>query len=164
MRIACLTIAVCAAVALAFNLKGSLFSGSAGTYGIPMFLGLNAIALYHMSNGAFREEIPALWFWLPVADCLRLMIQRVMKGRSPFTPDRSHLHHVLERIVGRRGVLPAYLLLLAAPGVAALASETLGLAVLALCLGVYGMVFVPALARFAARTSVQPAIGVYPAE
>lgn len=164
MRIACLTIAVCAAVALTFNLKGSLFSGSAGTYGVPMFLGLNAIALYHRADGAFHEEIPALWFWLPVADCLRLFAWRMVKRRSPLTPDRNHLHHVLLEAVGPRLALPVYLAMLALPGVAALVYEPLGVAMLVLCLAIYAIIFSPALIRITGAVASPRLSGVYPAE
>jgi UDP-GlcNAc:undecaprenyl-phosphate GlcNAc-1-phosphate transferase len=140
MQIAVLGLACCAAVALAFNLRGFLFSGSAGTYGVPMFLGLNALALYKMSNGHFQEITPVLWFWLPVADCLRLFAWRMIKGRSPFSPDRLHIHHTLERSVGRAGVLPVYLILLAAPGVVGVTSVGAGLATLVLCIAVYAAI------------------------
>ncbi len=33
-------------------------------------------------------------FSLPVFDTLRVMIARMLKGRSPFTPDKTHLHHL----------------------------------------------------------------------
>lgn len=31
---------------------------------------------------------------VPVFDTLRVMIQRILKHRSPFSPDRNHLHHL----------------------------------------------------------------------
>lgn len=30
---------------------------------------------------------------MPVCDTLRVMIMRIMRGQSPFTPDKTHLHH-----------------------------------------------------------------------
>jgi hypothetical protein len=32
---------------------------------------------------------------LPVFDTLRVMVYRIAKGVSPFTPDKNHLHHIL---------------------------------------------------------------------
>ena len=32
---------------------------------------------------------------VPVFDTLRVMITRIIKGRSPFSADRTHLHHLL---------------------------------------------------------------------
>lgn len=35
---------------------------------------------------------------VPVADTLRVMTMRVLKGRSPFSPDKTHLHHAFVAI------------------------------------------------------------------
>lgn len=32
---------------------------------------------------------------IPVFDCLRVMLARILRGTSPFYPDRTHLHHLL---------------------------------------------------------------------
>ena len=32
---------------------------------------------------------------VPVFDCLRVMFTRILKGTSPFSPDKTHLHHLL---------------------------------------------------------------------
>lgn len=32
---------------------------------------------------------------IPVFDTLRVMVRRISRGRSPFSPDRTHLHHLL---------------------------------------------------------------------
>jgi UDP-GlcNAc:undecaprenyl-phosphate GlcNAc-1-phosphate transferase len=52
-------LAISAAVALVFNLKGRLFSGSAGSYAVSLFIGFSAIALYRRSGGLtvrFRQR------------------------------------------------------------------------------------------------------------
>lgn len=108
------------AVALAFNLSGRLFSGSAGSYAGPLFIGLATIAAYRLSQGTMSAELPVFWFWLPVIDCLRLSAQRMRRGRSPFSADRNHFHHILLDLLTPRAALVVYLVLLAAPGVLAL--------------------------------------------
>ena len=35
---------------------------------------------------------------IPLCDTLRIFIVRLSKGRSPFTPDKSHIHHALMRL------------------------------------------------------------------
>jgi UDP-GlcNAc:undecaprenyl-phosphate GlcNAc-1-phosphate transferase len=35
---------------------------------------------------------------LPLADTAFVFVRRILGGFSPFTPDRSHLHHLLERL------------------------------------------------------------------
>lgn len=35
---------------------------------------------------------------IPLLDTLRIFIIRMVKGKSPFAPDKSHLHHALMRM------------------------------------------------------------------
>lgn len=85
---------------LLFNLRlpgrerASIFMGDAGS----MFLGF-ALTWYaiSLSQGESRVISPAaaLWFMmLPIFDTVTMMLRRVLRGRSPFSPDREHLHHV----------------------------------------------------------------------
>ena len=107
-------------VTLAFNLKGRLFSGSSGAYTASFLIGLGTIAAYRR-GGALSAIEPILWFWLPVLDCVRLMVSRKIAGKSPFRGDRNHIHHILQAYfgIGSPYVLASYLGLLAAPGLAA---------------------------------------------
>src|SRR6185437_4631991 len=59
-------------------------------------------------------EAVMVWFFLPVVDCLRLLVQRPMHGRSPFKGDRNHFHHRLHARFGKHGGLAIYLGLVAA--------------------------------------------------
>jgi UDP-GlcNAc:undecaprenyl-phosphate GlcNAc-1-phosphate transferase len=45
-------------------------------------------------RGRTFPPIAALWVvLLPLADCVSLMARRIRAGRSPFSPDREHIHH-----------------------------------------------------------------------
>ena len=49
-------------------------------------------------QGALISPVAALWlFAIPLVDTLSVMLRRVWMGQSPFTPDRNHLHHLLQR-------------------------------------------------------------------
>ena len=95
-----LVIAVMAAFLL-FNMRSSLlpqariFMGNGGS----MFLGLLLAWVFIQSaQGEDRIITPvtALWvFALPILDTVCIMIRRIIKGRSPFAPDREHFHHIL---------------------------------------------------------------------
>ena len=87
-------------------------------------------------------EVPVFWFWLPVLDCLRLMVNRVLNGRSPFAGDRNHFHHMLMNHMRVRYALIVYLGLLAAPGAAAIVNRDWASAVLLMCIGCYGALLV----------------------
>ncbi len=74
-----------------------IFMGDAGS----TFLGLGiAWALISFSQGdnLIFSPVTALWiFAVPLTDTAFVMIRRVSHGKSPFTPDREHLHHFLIR-------------------------------------------------------------------
>ena len=107
------------AVALVFNLRGKLFSGSAGAYAASLFVALGAIAAYRQTGGTLYAQTPVFWFWLPVFDCLRLFLTRTLQGKSPFAGDRNHFHHMLLDVMPVRFALPVYLFLLSLPGAVA---------------------------------------------
>jgi len=100
VRILLLLAAVIVAFLL-FNLRifgrkrASVFMGDAGS----MFLGfVLAWFVIHLSQGEERAMTPvtALWFLaVPLVDTVSQMLRRILKGRSPFAPDREHFHHVL---------------------------------------------------------------------
>lgn len=74
--------------------RASVFMGDAGS----MFLGF-ALTWFtiKLSQEPMRVMTPsaALWFLMvPIFDTVAMMLRRLSKGRSPFTPDREHLHHV----------------------------------------------------------------------
>ena len=128
---------ICAGITLVFNLRGRLFSGSAGAYSSAIFIGLSAIATYHHSQGALQATTVALWFWLPVADCIRVMLHRLKARKSPFEGDRDHFHHLLLVQFGQRLALPIYLILLGLPGLVAILDPKLGQIALVGCFAAY---------------------------
>ncbi len=114
-------LAITLAIGFVFNLTGRLFLGDSGTYSLSIAVGLLAIYCYQTNFATLPADIVALWFLVPVMDCLRLMATRVLRGRSPFTSDRNHLHHILERLMPWRRALPVYLAMVALPNLMALA-------------------------------------------
>jgi UDP-GlcNAc:undecaprenyl-phosphate GlcNAc-1-phosphate transferase len=85
---------------LLFNLRlpgrsrAAIFMGDAGSMFLGYALTWFAISL---SQGENRAMAPAaaLWFlMLPLFDTVSMMLRRFTKGRSPFSADREHIHHV----------------------------------------------------------------------
>ncbi|WP_259377156.1 UDP-N-acetylglucosamine--undecaprenyl-phosphate N-acetylglucosaminephosphotransferase [Colwellia sp. BRX9-1] len=75
-----------------------IFMGDAGS----MFIGLSVIWLLTMGtqneNASFRP-VTALWICaVPLMDMLAIVVRRYKNGKSPFKPDRDHLHHILQRV------------------------------------------------------------------
>ena len=110
------------AIALIFNLNGRLFLGDSGSYAISISMGILAIYVYTVGFDRLPADIVAIWFLVPVLDCLRLMVMRMVRGRSPFSSDRHHLHHMLQGLMSTRRALMCYLGLVAGPAVLAWAA------------------------------------------
>ena len=99
VRILLLLAAVIVAFLL-FNLRSGrrralVFMGDAGS----MFLGfVLAWFFIHLSQGGERLMTPATALWIfavPLIDTVSQMLRRILKGRSPFSADRGHFHHIL---------------------------------------------------------------------
>ncbi len=74
-----------------------IFMGDGGSY----FLGftLAAISIIGPAKGLTTVSliIPLLILSLPLADMSAVIMNRLREGRSPFRPDRNHIHHRLLR-------------------------------------------------------------------
>lgn len=94
---------------LLFNLKpkGKVFLGDCGSYGITFIIGLLVIMAH--ARGQVPIETIIVWFFIPILDCLRLLVSRARQGLSPFEPDRDHFHHRLEDRFGKTWGLACYL-------------------------------------------------------
>jgi UDP-GlcNAc:undecaprenyl-phosphate/decaprenyl-phosphate GlcNAc-1-phosphate transferase len=73
----------------------TIFMGDAGSQFLGLMLGSLAILLTHTETTAFSPVLPLLIVGLPILDTLLVMVQRLSEGRSPFAPDKNHLHHRL---------------------------------------------------------------------
>ena len=125
------------AITLGFNLRGRLFLGDSGTYAITMVVAIVAIDAYNQAPARLPADVVALWFLVPVLDCLRLMVWRAAARRSPFDADKHHLHHFLLRRMSPGRVLACYLAMIGLPGVLALVWPQGTLAWAAAVLAVY---------------------------
>lgn len=100
-----LIVAVAIVPFLVFNLFGKpegsrlrkIFMGDAGS----MFVGFTVVwLLAEGSQGPAPVFKPVLALWIiavPLMDMAAVMIRRWRKGKSPFTADRDHLHHIFMR-------------------------------------------------------------------
>lgn len=86
-------------IVMIFNLKGRLFLGDGGTYALSVLWGMLAIYLHQIVPQAIPGDLVVLWFIIPVLDCIRLIVSRVINGQSPFEGDRNHLHHLIFEVM-----------------------------------------------------------------
>ncbi len=86
---------------LIFNVRTAkqparVFMGDAGSLALGFLLVWLAISLSQGTNQAITP-IAAVWILaVPLLDAVTVMLRRVMDGRSPFSADRHHLHHILQ--------------------------------------------------------------------
>lgn len=73
----------------------SVFMGDTGSQFLGYSLGYMVVVLTQNVNSAVSPVLLVLMLGLPILDTLSVMIQRIREGRSPFSPDRNHLHHKL---------------------------------------------------------------------
>ena len=140
------------AIALPFNLRGHLFLGDSGTYAISIVVGALTLYVYSVNFTALPADFVMLWFLVPVLDCLRLMVTRVITGRSPFSSDRRHLHHILWQLLPPPGALGVYLGLVAVPAILAALAPTATLLLVVLALSCYATILGLGRWRPAARS------------
>lgn len=80
--------------------KSKIFMGDCGSLTIGLLLAVFSIKVYQSASlipGHSPRPLVMGFAVLivPLFDALRVVLLRVLKGRSPFKPDRSHMHHQL---------------------------------------------------------------------
>lgn len=87
-----------------FGLKSKMYVGDGGTMMTGTVISAlvftilrrnNPILSLETSIGFSRAAFCLAVMSIPIADCLRVMFGRMLHGRSPFLPDKTHLHHYL---------------------------------------------------------------------
>ena len=89
-----------------FGNKSRMFIGDAGTMMMGIMLVWFTISVLRSDSSlkllAIQKNVNMIAMSLaimsvPVFDTVRVMVQRMVHGKSPFHPDKTHLHHVLIR-------------------------------------------------------------------
>lgn len=72
-----------------------VFLGDAGSQSLGFITAALTIFLVERVNTALSPALPLLLLGLPILDTLWVVALRLASGRSPFSPDRRHIHHQL---------------------------------------------------------------------
>ena len=89
-----------------FGKRSKMFLGDAGTMMIGILLVWFTISALRSDSSmtvlAYHKKVNMIAMALailsvPVFDTVRVMAQRIWRGKSPFNPDKTHLHHVFVR-------------------------------------------------------------------
>ena len=74
-----------------------IFLGDAGSMFLGFTLGAVFVSLSQGPDAAFRPVAAGWLLGLPIMDTVAVMVARVLRKTSPFTPGRDHTHHLLLR-------------------------------------------------------------------
>ncbi|TCV79111.1 MraY family glycosyltransferase [Sulfurirhabdus autotrophica] len=81
---------------LRFNTyPASIFMGDGGSQFLGFAAGVLAILLTQVVNPVLSPAVAILILGLPILDTFMVMSQRLYERRSPFSPDKNHIHHKL---------------------------------------------------------------------
>lgn len=80
-----------------------IFMGDCGSLTIGMLLSVFAVKVCHYDPDGIQQSPYAIVFAfsiliVPLFDALRVILFRIYTGKSPFKPDKNHLHHQLLRL------------------------------------------------------------------
>jgi len=101
VAVLCVVLAGSLAGFLRYNFQpASIFQGTAGV----MFMGYTLAILSIL--GTAKVAVAVLVLGVPIIDTFWVIVRRLSGGRSPFTPDRGHIHHrLLDLGLGHRGTV-----------------------------------------------------------
>lgn len=73
-----------------------IFMGDTGSLTLGFIIAFTAIQLtQNPGDKTVDPLVPALLLIVPILDTIRVSCSRILRGRSPFSADRNHLHHKL---------------------------------------------------------------------
>lgn len=86
-----------------FGKKSKMFIGDGGTLLMGTILSTfvvgildsNSVMSTKVDDGFGLIPFTIAVLAIPVFDTVRVMLMRIIRGRSPFSPDKTHLHHLL---------------------------------------------------------------------
>lgn len=87
-----------------FSITDKIFMGDTGSLIIGFFIGICTLRFLGMQDVlfnpfSFKPEnkliVIAAILWIPLFDMLRVIGVRLYHKKSPFSPDRNHMHHIL---------------------------------------------------------------------
>lgn len=91
----CLVGSLCGFLVYNFN-PACIFMGDGGSYFIGFMLAV--ISVTGLVKGAMAVTIPLIVLAVPIFDMTLVIISRLLRRKSPFEADKSHLHHRLLKV------------------------------------------------------------------
>ena len=83
---------------LRYNFRNAIiFMGDTGSLVCGFILAVLAIQLVEMQTVDAAPSVAISILFIPIFDTVRVFGFRILKGISPFVPDKNHIHHILIR-------------------------------------------------------------------
>jgi UDP-N-acetylmuramyl pentapeptide phosphotransferase/UDP-N-acetylglucosamine-1-phosphate transferase len=83
---------------LRYNItRAIIFMGDTGSLVCGFLVSVMAIQFVELGTVESAPSIAVAILFIPVFDTARIFMIRIMKGQSPFNPDKNHIHHILSR-------------------------------------------------------------------
>jgi len=70
-----------------------IFMGDTGSLMVGFIIAFLAVRITQSPGAGIQPMVPVLILGLPIADTFRVMGRRILGKKSPFSPDRTHIHH-----------------------------------------------------------------------
>jgi UDP-GlcNAc:undecaprenyl-phosphate GlcNAc-1-phosphate transferase len=148
-----------------------IFLGDAGSMVVGYILAWTLIHLSQSGNNTELSTIDVLWcVALPVLDTLQVLVRRIREGKSPFKPDRGHIHHMMLRAgLGPRTTLVALVMLAILLALTGMLTHSLAPGSNLIAFGALSVIYVTAMGRIwqkqqSAPSAPQPRPTLEPAE
>jgi UDP-GlcNAc:undecaprenyl-phosphate GlcNAc-1-phosphate transferase len=81
---------------LRYNIhKAKIFMGDTGSLVCGFIISVLAIKFVEMKIVDNAPSVSIAILFIPILDTARVFVLRILAGKSPFTPDKNHIHHKL---------------------------------------------------------------------
>ncbi len=97
LPIFCLILIISLLFFLILNFKGRLFLGESGILILAFIISYIFVKSSNIQNNTFLADEIFIIMALPGIDMFRLFLIRLYNGKNPFSPDRNHIHHLIQR-------------------------------------------------------------------
>lgn len=77
--------------------KAIIFMGDTGSLVCGFLVAVLAIQFIEMQSVEAAPSVAVATLIVPVFDTARVFAVRILRGQSPFSPDKNHIHHILMR-------------------------------------------------------------------
>jgi UDP-GlcNAc:undecaprenyl-phosphate GlcNAc-1-phosphate transferase len=84
-------------VRLPWQPRARVFFGDCGSMSAGLLVAWLLVSATQGADRAFAPVTALYLFALPLIDTVSIMLRRLAEGRSPFSPDQNHIHHLLMR-------------------------------------------------------------------